>query len=121
MPYLVKDYTVTYTPSASVLVTLEKTRKTHSQKETPSQAPLLAFGHLFALTDKLWRLVYAMRSHREGREFLNLADGYLAAGYKFHQTAVRSDPKLQGWVLRRDYWDYRLPAASFVERESPRG
>jgi len=44
VPYLVKDYTVTYTPSASVLVTLEKTRKTHSQKETPSQAPLLAFG-----------------------------------------------------------------------------
>jgi hypothetical protein len=29
-------------------------------------APLLALGHHFALTDKLWRLVYGMRAHRAG-------------------------------------------------------
>jgi hypothetical protein len=48
-------------------------------------APLLAFGHLFALTDKLWRLIYGIRAHRAGREFLNVGDGYLTAGYKFHK------------------------------------
>lgn len=47
-------------------------------------APLLTLGHLFALTDKLWRLVYGMRAHRAGREFLNVEDGYLTAGYKYH-------------------------------------
>lgn len=48
-------------------------------------APMLALGHHFALTDKLWRLVYGMRAHRAGREFLNTEDGYLAGGYKFHR------------------------------------
>jgi glycosyltransferase involved in cell wall biosynthesis len=31
------------------------------------------------------------------------------AGYEFHQSAVRSSPELLAWVLRADYWDYRLP------------
>jgi glycosyltransferase involved in cell wall biosynthesis len=31
------------------------------------------------------------------------------AGYEFHQIAVRSSPELLAWVLRPDYWDYRLP------------
>lgn len=31
------------------------------------------------------------------------------AGYAFHQQEVRRDPKLLAWVLRKDYWDYRLP------------
>jgi glucosyl-dolichyl phosphate glucuronosyltransferase len=30
-------------------------------------------------------------------------------GYKFHREEVRRDPKLLAWVLRGDYWDYRLP------------
>jgi hypothetical protein len=48
-------------------------------------APLLALGHHFALTDKLWRLVYGIRAHRAGREFLNTDDGYLTSGYKYHR------------------------------------
>ena len=31
------------------------------------------------------------------------------AGYEFHQSAVRSSPEILAWVLRPDYWDYRLP------------
>ena len=46
---------------------------------------LMSLGHLFALTDKLWRLVYGVRAHRAGREFLNVDDGYLTSGYKFHR------------------------------------
>jgi glycosyltransferase involved in cell wall biosynthesis len=30
-------------------------------------------------------------------------------GYEFHHSAVRSNPELLAWVLRPDYWDYRLP------------
>jgi hypothetical protein len=31
------------------------------------------------------------------------------AGYKFHRSAVRNSPEILSWVLRDDYWDYRLP------------
>ena len=31
------------------------------------------------------------------------------AGMQFHQNEVRSDPKLLEWVIRPDYFDYRLP------------
>ena len=31
------------------------------------------------------------------------------SGYAFHQHAVRDMPGLIDWVLREDYWDYRLP------------
>jgi len=31
-------------------------------------------------------------------------------GFEFHQSEVREDPSLLNWVLRRDYWDYQLPA-----------
>ncbi|MEI2582822.1 glycosyltransferase [Scytonema sp. PRP1] len=30
-------------------------------------------------------------------------------GYQFHQNAVRQTPELLHWVLRKDYWDYKLP------------
>jgi glucosyl-dolichyl phosphate glucuronosyltransferase len=35
------------------------------------------------------------------------------AGYEFHQSAVRSSPELLAWVLRPDYWDYRLPRPKY--------
>ena len=55
---------------------------------------LMSIGHLFALTDKLWRLVYGVRANRAGREFLNVEDGYLTAGYKFHRKHVpRQKPR----------------------------
>jgi glucosyl-dolichyl phosphate glucuronosyltransferase len=39
------------------------------------------------------------------------------AGYEFHQRAVRSDPELLAWVLRADYWDYRLPQLKRPDRK----
>lgn len=30
-------------------------------------------------------------------------------GYCFHQQAFLQDKKVQDWVLRADYWDYKLP------------
>jgi glucosyl-dolichyl phosphate glucuronosyltransferase len=31
------------------------------------------------------------------------------AGYQFHQNAVTQKPQLLDWVLKQDYWDYKLP------------
>lgn len=30
-------------------------------------------------------------------------------GYDFHQHSFSTDKKVKNWVLRSDYWDYRLP------------
>lgn len=30
-------------------------------------------------------------------------------GYNFHQSAIKKKPELLKWVLKDDYWDYRLP------------
>jgi glucosyl-dolichyl phosphate glucuronosyltransferase len=30
-------------------------------------------------------------------------------GYQFHQNAVSKSPSLLNWVLKEDYWDYKLP------------
>jgi hypothetical protein len=35
-----------------------------------------------------------------------------AAGFQFHQASVRARPEILEWVLRKDYWEYRLPIAS---------
>jgi hypothetical protein len=42
-------------------------------------------------------------------EVLPLVEAAQRAGYEFHQNAVRRSPRLLAWVLRADYWDYRLP------------
>lgn len=47
---------------------------------------------------------------------LRLRAAYLS-GYAFHHREVRRDSGLLAWVLREDYWDYRLPAAG---KEPPR-
>jgi glycosyltransferase involved in cell wall biosynthesis len=43
------------------------------------------------------------------------------AGYKFHQNAVRNSPELLSWVLRHDYWDYRLPQLRHVAETKAAG
>ena len=30
-------------------------------------------------------------------------------GYQFHQNAVHQNPELLDWILRKDYWNYKLP------------
>jgi hypothetical protein len=41
------------------------------------------------------------------------------AGRWFHEREVRNDPKLLDWVLKPDYFDYRLPS-SWESRLKPR-
>ena len=62
--------------------------------------------------DPLRRIKRSLRGAAHGVKLSKVqrqvADAYVA-GYCFHQEEVRKDPKLLEWVLRRDYWDYRLP------------
>ncbi len=53
---------------------------------------------------RLWRSV----GSRRGRLLARLERARLA-GHLFHRREVRRDPALLAWVLRPDYWDYRLP------------
>jgi glycosyltransferase involved in cell wall biosynthesis len=46
-------------------------------------------------------------------EWIGIATAVRAAydkGFEFHQRAVESSPALLEWVLKDDYWDYRLPS-----------
>lgn len=45
---------------------------------------------------------------RSEPELAHIHQGY-AAGYLFHNAAVVASPALLAWVLREDYFDYRLP------------
>jgi len=42
-------------------------------------------------------------------------------GIQFHRKEVRRDPTLLEWVLRDDYFDYRLPAGwkAFLGHPAP--
>lgn len=53
----------------------------------------------------------------EADRIWHLTEHAYGAGYDFHQHAVGSDPVLLQWVLRKDYFDYGLPAGweRFVE------
>jgi glycosyltransferase involved in cell wall biosynthesis len=81
-----------------------------------SYTDLRAAGH-FALSTSSWKeplsrfkrsIVGAARGVKKTKIQRQVAKAY-TAGYRFHQKQVRKDPKLLEWVLRRDYWDYRLP------------
>lgn len=66
--YLTKNYTVTYAPSASVLVTLEKNRTKRGQEKASAQAPLLAFGDpLYQATPQPSTLALNVRGAYEER------------------------------------------------------
>jgi glycosyltransferase involved in cell wall biosynthesis len=56
---------------------------------------------------KLERDAILRRPTPEGVRRLNARAHF--AGTRFHQTEVRNDPRLLDWVLRQNYFDYRLP------------
>ncbi len=50
----------------------------------------------------------AVRGMKRTKIQRQVAKSYMA-GYRFHREEAKKDPRLLEWVLRRDYWDYRLP------------
>lgn len=45
----------------------------------------------------------------ERRRLMKRMEEAYLAGYNFHQEAVKDSPDLLKWVLKDDYWDYKLP------------
>jgi glucosyl-dolichyl phosphate glucuronosyltransferase len=57
-------------------------------------------------------LIVEMNKLRTPKEIVNLKElllKYEKAGFNFHQNAFKENPNLQNWVLKKDYWDYKLP------------
>jgi glucosyl-dolichyl phosphate glucuronosyltransferase len=53
-----------------------------------------------------------MIARREERVILEIHKRVAAAsraGFEYHQRIIRADPYVMEWVLRPQYWDYRLP------------
>ncbi|GEO06871.1 hypothetical protein AAE02nite_45350 [Adhaeribacter aerolatus] len=46
---------------------------------------------------------------KEIRELMAILQQEEKAGFDFHQEAFRNNPKVKEWVLRKNYWDYKLP------------
>jgi len=61
---------------------------------------------------------------RLGKDFARIKQGTeraYKAGYEFHQTAFASCPAVRTWVLKKDYWDYKLPESTFDATATRRG
>jgi glucosyl-dolichyl phosphate glucuronosyltransferase len=50
--------------------------------------------------------------NREVVEIRQRVERAYDAGFAFHQSAARRHPEVLEWVLRKDYWDYRVPELS---------
>jgi glycosyltransferase involved in cell wall biosynthesis len=62
---------------------------------------------------KIKRLVFSPDKQNQERQLLqNRLNQSLIAGINFHQNAIRKNPKLLDWILKVDYWDYKLPIDS---------
>ena len=64
--------------------------------------------------DRAWPIVRelyrkAILFRNEPKFIVSLMRRAHAAGVAFHENEVRNDPKLLGWVLKPDYFDYSLP------------
>jgi glycosyltransferase involved in cell wall biosynthesis len=62
---------------------------------------------------KIKKLVFTPDKQNQERQLLqNSLNQSLIAGINFHQNAIRKNPKLLDWILKADYWDYKLPIDS---------
>jgi glucosyl-dolichyl phosphate glucuronosyltransferase len=73
----------------------------------------------------VWDTTVAARTGlRLGKDFAQIKQGTeraYKAGYEFHQTAFGSCPAVRNWVLKKDYWDYKLPKSTFDATATRRG
>ena len=45
----------------------------------------------------------------EVKELIEMLKREEQKGFQFHQDAFQNNPKVKAWVLKEDYWDYKLP------------
>ena len=59
---------------------------------------------------KIKKLIFSTDKPNQERQLLqNSLKQSLIAGINFHQNVIRKNPKLLDWILKADYWDYKLP------------
>ncbi|MGI8635365.1 MAG: hypothetical protein ACR2KZ_08175, partial [Segetibacter sp.] len=56
-------------------------------------------------------LIYKLLAPKDIRKIMNELNREEKKGFDFHQAAFENNPKLQEWVLKKDYLDYKLPLA----------
>jgi len=62
---------------------------------------------------KIKKLIFSTDKQNQEKQLLqNKLNQSLIAGINFHQNAIRKNPKLLDWILKVDYWDYKLPIDS---------
>lgn len=68
----------------------------------------LTFRNPFKLIKIIFDKVL-FRYRKEIKSILEKMSQAYTEGYQFHRNEVQNDPKLLHWVLKKDYFDYRLP------------
>jgi glycosyltransferase involved in cell wall biosynthesis len=127
-----KGYKALYHPSIKVHHLIPATRLTYTyfQKRAYYQGVCNSFSHLRttvpavkeSLLTKLKRksirrifirirergqhLLFTPKEVKELQRVLRQKEN---EGYRFHQEAFHNNPKVKDWVLRKDYFDYKLP------------
>jgi glucosyl-dolichyl phosphate glucuronosyltransferase len=72
----------------------------------PCPSPEAGAEHVLGKLKTWWNL----RKGSESTQAKARADHSFRAGYRFHQTAVRSNASLLSWALKPTYWDEYLPS-----------
>lgn len=71
-------------------------------------ALFLAYKKPTTMKEVILRKIYLM-FNKELKSILDKLDKAYREGFQFHQNEVQNDPKLLQWVLKKDFFDYRLP------------
>jgi glucosyl-dolichyl phosphate glucuronosyltransferase len=121
-----KGYRAIYHPNALVFHTVSKDRMTHGyfEKRYFFQGVCDSYSHIRenkrnnkSFKEKIKSPLRKIKQF--GKKLISMEDEkdalkarfhhFYQSGYQFHQHAVRQNPELLDWVLRKDYWDYKLP------------
>ncbi|MBD2148873.1 glycosyltransferase family 2 protein [Pseudanabaena sp. FACHB-1277] len=122
-------YKAIYQPKALVFHQVPRSRMTYEYFEQRyfyqgvcnSYTKIRELGHL-PKVNRFSEIKYLIKSllkktkqitfnHRSSKEFILKSHflKFLELGCRFHQESVRKNPLLLNWILKSDYWDYKLP------------
>lgn len=128
-----KDYKAIYTPGLSInhYVTKErldidyfkkrayfqgicesftKLREINTSKKTLKET-ILSFAWLYYYNlKKFYKKLLQPATPREIKNYLAILKAKEKEGFNFHQNAFKQDLSVKEWVLRENYWNYKLNA-----------
>lgn len=120
-----KNYKAVYNPKALIHHVIPASRLTHEyfHKRAFYQGVCDSFSEIRkrkaivknpeGLLKKLKKLVKTQLLGTKNPKMSKLAESFESsrlAGFNYHRKHLRSNPKLLAWVLKENYFDYKLPA-----------